>query len=80
MCASFSPTIGLRKGFVNSEKESTDFSLALHGKFSGVWNHKRMFIGIVGKMDASIITDHKSNFLGGNWSISTAVGYRFNLW
>lgn len=80
VCGSVSPTVGLKKGFINSDVEKTSFSLFNHVKLSGVWNHGRWFVGIVGKVDMAIVNDRKTMFLGANISLSTAVGWRFNLW
>ncbi len=76
----FSPTIGFRTGFVNSNDKNTDLSLMVRGKASVVWNNKRWFAGIVGRIDSSIINDRKTTFMGNDMSLSAAIGYRFNLW
>lgn len=77
---SVSPTFGLRKGFVNSEKEETDYSIFMRGRLSVVWNNSRWFAGLIGKIDTSVINDRQTTFLGHNLSGQVAVGYRFNLW
>ena len=80
VCGSFSPTIGVRKGYINSETEKTTFSLYDRIKASAVWNHDHWFIGVVGKADISLVSERKTMFVGANISLSAAVGYRFNLW
>lgn len=77
---SVSPTIGVRKGFVNSETESTSFSLYNHFKLSVVWNKGHWFAGVVGSVDSAVISERETTFMGSNISASTAIGYRFNLW
>lgn len=80
LCASFSPTVGLRKGYINSETQTLHPSLFNRLKLSSVWNYKRWFAGIIAKTDVASITDRESVFLGANFTVTTAVGYRFNLW
>ncbi len=77
---SFSPTIGISSGYVNSDKKDTNLSLYIRGKLSLVWNSGKWFAGIIGNLNSSIITDRKTVFIGQEWSVSTAVGYRFNIW
>lgn len=77
---SFSPTIGLRKGFVNSETETNDVSLFLKLRTSLVWNDGRWFAGLVGNIESAIINDRKTLFMGNSLWVTAAVGYRFNLW
>lgn len=76
----FSPTIGVRKGFVNSENKTVDLSLMVRFKTSVVWNNKRWFAGLIGRIDSSIINDRKTTFMGNDMSLSACIGYRFNLW
>ena len=80
ICGSVSPTVGIRKGFVNSENEETNFSLYTHLRFSAVWNHGRWFVGIIGKGDISLVSKSQTTFIGSELSAQAAVGYRFNLW
>lgn len=80
VCGSLSPTVGLKKGFINSETEKTTFSLYTRAKMSAVWNHGRWFLGFVGKADVSLVSDRKTMFVGANLSFSGAIGWRFNLW
>lgn len=80
ICGSFSPTVGIRKGYINSDEERTSFSLYQRLKASAVWNHGRWFLGIVGKADISIVSEKTTTFVGANLSASAAIGYRFNLW
>lgn len=78
---SFSPRVGLRKGFVvNAEDEKMTFSFNSCLKMSVVWNNGRWFAGLVGKLDTALINDPSTTFMGNSMSLSTAVGYRFNLW
>lgn len=78
--ASISPTIGFKRGFVNSETEETSFSLFNRVNISVVWNKGRWFVGVVGKANTSIVSERRSTFLGNVISGSAAIGYRFNLW
>lgn len=80
LCATLSPTVGFKKGYVNSGEENTSFSLYGRFKLSIVWNYKRWFVGAVGNIQSAIISDRHTTFLGSNLSASGAVGYRFNLW
>ena len=77
---SVSPIVGLRKGWVNSDDERSDLSLFVRARLSLVWNKGRWFAGVVGKIDTSLINDHKTIFMGHNLSTTAAIGYRFNLW
>ncbi|MCM1033767.1 MAG: DUF4421 domain-containing protein [Odoribacter sp.] len=77
---SISPTFGIRKGFVNSEKEELDFSILSKARLSIVWNSGRWFAGIVGKIDTAVINDRQTTFMGHDMSMSAAIGWRFNLW
>lgn len=80
LAVSFSPTVGLRRGFVNSEIDNSAVSLFVRGKMSLVWNHGRWFAGAVGVIESSIINDRQTTFTGSNATMSAAIGYRFNLW
>lgn len=74
------PTVGLRKGYINSDFEKTSVALACEGRFSLVWNHKCWFAGMVGNIDVNLLYDKESTFSTGNPSITISAGYRFNLW
>lgn len=80
MGVSLSPTIGLRKGYVNSEEETLDVSLLFRGSLSLVWNSGRWFAGLIGKVNTTVINDRKTIFMGNNFTVSASVGYRFNIW
>ncbi len=80
VCGSLSPIIGLRKGYINSEKETLSPSVYNRVKVSGVWNKGQWFAGITGKADMAIVTDRQTVFLGADLTLTTAIGYRFNLW
>lgn len=80
LTGSVSTITGVRKGFVNSETETTDFSLMVRGRGSVVYNKGRWFAGVVGKIDTSVVNDRQTTFMGHNLSMTAAVGYRFNLW
>lgn len=78
--ATISPTVGMQRGFVNSETEHTTFSLFNRMGISVVWNNNHWFAGGVGKMESAIISDRASMFLSSNLSATFSIGYRFNLW
>lgn len=80
LCGTLSPTVGIKKGFVNSDEEKLSFSLYTRSKISIVWNKGRWFVGAVGKADVALVSDRRTTFLGTNLSASAAIGYRFNLW
>lgn len=80
ICASISPTVGFKRGYVNSSESRYSFSIYNHVKGSIVWNHGRWFIGASGKFDISLVRHNSTTFFGGDASVSGAVGYRFNLW
>lgn len=80
VCISISPTVGFKRGYVNSDSKQTSFSLFNRAKVSAVWNSGRWFLGIIGSADTSIVSDRSTTFLGNNFSASASVGYRFNLW
>lgn len=80
LCATLSPTVGFKKGYVNSGEENTSFSLYGRFRLSIVWNKGRWFVGGVANVQSAIISDRHTTFLGSNLSASAAVGYRFNLW
>lgn len=77
---SLSPTVGFKRGYINSG--SHEYALSMYGrmKLSVVWNHGRIFAGMVGQADVSLIRHNSTTFYGGDVSLSGAVGYRFNLW
>ncbi len=75
-----SPTIGIRRGFVNSHDETTAFALNYRAKLSVVWNSGRWFFGAVGNIDGAMISDRSTIFLNHDISFSAALGYRFNIW
>ena len=77
---SFSPTVGVATGYINSDTEDTNMSLYLRMKSSLVWNHGEWFVGVIGKVNTAIISSRKTVFTGNEMSIQAAVGYRFNLW
>lgn len=80
ICASLSPTIGFKRGYINSGTH--EYSLSIYNRVKGsvVWNHGRWFVGAVGKLDISLVRHNSTTFYGGDASVSGAVGYRFNLW
>lgn len=80
LCGSMSPIIGVKKGYINSDEKRTSFALYQRGKASIVWNHGRWFVGGVANISLAIVSNRRTTFLGTNFSASTAVGYRFNLW
>lgn len=80
LCGTLSPTIGIKKGYVNSDVEKLSFSLYTRSKISVVWNKGRWFVGAVGKIDVALVSDRRTTFLGTDLSASAAIGYRFNLW
>jgi len=80
LCGSVSPTVGFKKGYVNSDEKQTSFSLFAKAKLSIVWNRGKWFVGAIGSADTAIVSDRRTTFLGANLSGSVAVGYRFNLW
>lgn len=77
-----SPTIGVRKGFVNSDIEKVSFSLYNRLKLSVVWNSpdNRFFFGALGKFDVAIVNDETTTYAGGVLSGEAVFGIRFNLW
>ncbi len=80
IAAAISPTIGFKKGFVNSQTEGWDFMFYNRLRGSVVWNHGPWFIGGVLSSNMAIVSDKRTTFLGTEISASGAVGYRFNLW
>lgn len=80
LCATISPTVGLKKGFVNSQTEGLSFIFYNRLRGSLVWNHNRWFVGGILSADTALVSDRKTTFLGSNLSASASVGYRFNLW
>jgi hypothetical protein len=80
MGVSESPILGICKGFHNSEEEKTSVSLYNRFKMSVVWNNKRWFAGMIGKMDMAIASDKTSILASAVFSGEACIGYRFNLW
>ena len=76
-----SPTVGIRKGFVNSDIEKVSFSLYNRMKLSVVWNSpdKRFFFGALGKFDLAIVNDKSTTYAGGVLSGEAVFGVRFNI-
>lgn len=75
-----SPTVGFRRGLVNSEIEKTDFAFYMRFAASVVWNKGHLFAGVIGKIDSALINDRKTVFMDTNMNVTASVGYRFNLW
>lgn len=80
MSISESPVIGLRYGYVNSANAKYSVSLYNHFKLSVVWNSGRWFVGVIGKLDNSIISGDNVMYINGVGSLEAAVGMRFNIW
>lgn len=80
ICGSISPTVGFKRGYINSGTHQYAFSTYGRVKLSAVWNHGRVFIGAVAQSDMSLIRHNSTTFYGGDNSVAGAVGYRFNLW
>jgi hypothetical protein len=47
---------------------------------SVVWNNKRWFAGMIGKVDLAIASDKTSILASAVFSGEACIGYRFNLW
>lgn len=75
-----SPIIGLRKGYVTSDKKRSSFSLYNRMKLSVVWNSGRFFFGAVGKFDLAVVSDQTTTYAGGVLSGEAVFGVRFNIW
>ena len=75
-----SPIIGIRKGYVNSDIEKVSFSLYNRVRMSVIWNNKRWFAGVVGKLDTALVNDKETTYLGNVGSVEGVVGFRFNIW
>lgn len=75
-----SPIIGLRHGSINSEMKRNSFALTNRAALSVVWNNKRWFAGVIGRMDANLVYDKDHTMATAVLSIEASVGYRFNLW
>lgn len=75
-----SPSVGLRRGYINSTRVKNSFALSNQFKASLVWNHKQLFAGIIGEMNSELLYDKDSTFGNGTISCNVSFGYRFNLW
>lgn len=76
-----SPIIGIRKGFVSTNRDQrTSFSMYNRMKLGVVWNSGRFFFGAVGKFDLAIVSDKTATYAGGVLSGECVFGVRFNLW
>lgn len=79
LAISESPTIGYRSGYVNNHSKN---NLALSNllRFSAVYNRKKLFLGLVGKIYTNLINENESTMIGNLIDLELSVGYRFNLW
>lgn len=75
-----SPIVGVRKGYVSSQRDKVSFSLYNRAKASVVWNNGKWFFGAVCKFDAAIVNNERTTYAGGVLSGEAVLGYRFNLW
>lgn len=77
-----SPTIGVKRGYISVEANPKwSFSMYNTLRVSGVWNlRKRWFVGIVGRVETSLIYDKEHTLLNNTADVDICVGYRFNLW
>lgn len=80
LAVSESPTINVRKGFVNADIEKTTVGLSNQFRGSLVWNHKAWFAGVVGEVNVNLIYDKDTTFASAVATLNLAVGYRFNIW
>lgn len=77
--ASASPVVGLRRGFINSTREETDFAFNMRGRLSVSWHSDRWFAGIQGSLMSSLLNNRQTIFLLNNVAINATMGYRFNI-
>lgn len=75
------PTLGIRKGHINNVGHNNlTFSFSNHLRGSGVYNHGKWFVGIIGDLTTGLVYDKEHTLINMTWSISASLGYRFNLW
>lgn len=79
---SWSPVIGIRKGYVNSDISKVSMSLYNRMKVALVWNSNdgRFFAGATGRFDIAIVNDRETTYAGGVLSAEAVFGVRFNIW
>lgn len=79
LAISESPTIGYRYGRVNNRPKN---NLALSNllRFSVVYNRRKLFLGLVGKVYTNLIRENESTMVGNLIDLELSIGYRFNIW
>lgn len=75
-----SPSLGIKKGFINTDQEKTSMSLANNFRLAFVWNNKRWFAGFVGEVDVNLLYDRDTTFINSQLSANMSIGYRFDIW
>ncbi len=75
-----SPTIGIRKGYINSDYTKVAFSMYNHFKVAVVWNSGRWFFGANGRFDLAIVNNKSITYAGANLTGEAVFGCRFNIW
>ncbi len=75
-----SPSLGIKKGFINADKEKTSLSMMNSFRIALVWNNKRWFAGLVGNIDNNLIYDRDTTFASSQISGNICIGYRFDIW
>ena len=70
---------GLNYGYLNSANKSYSFRINYRATLSASYNHKRWFVGIVGKADLANIYSVHSTLSNALWTIEAKVGWRFNI-
>lgn len=74
------PCVGLRAGFVNTDKYSYGMALYNRAKMSFVFNRNPWFAGLVGNINTAILRNRQHSLFSTTFDVELSVGYRFNLW
>ncbi len=75
-----SPTLGVKKGFINADVEKTSLSLSNDLRMGVIWNNKRWFAGLTGEVNINLIYDKETTFANSQISANLCIGYRFDIW
>lgn len=74
------PIVGVKRGTTNSGKPEVSFSFYNRMQASAIWSKKRIFAGVIFKLDNGLFMKRNQMLLNGVFSGEVSVGYRFNLW
>ncbi len=81
LAVSESPTFGLSKGLIRkTDERKYSFSMYNTLRLSAIWNNRRLFGGVVGRVESAIVYDKIHTLVSSTVNLELTIGYRFNPW